>query len=296
MGWKSKSLCGGSKEVPAGPWSRCNFQGTVSLKNLESFEDSPIKKTSNTLCPTPLQTLKNKIILKDFFFQYFWHIPFMPLFCLNDKETSSWALLEPSRATLLQISSFLGEQECWAGHWRLSRDDSHMPLGRSQGVAGCFFSLPILMNYKTEPKLTGRRTLSGPHTLEMLIGEDLFQLFDLIKGSCFSIDFCALQSFPKQEPGSFPGTIWIPVRCQSLLKDNCLESRSFWILIHSYNDGISSLYSSAAWYQLNQYWKVLICHRITNLMFDDFRTMRQDHYFCWGQKGWNGVTPNSGKR
>lgn len=109
-------------------------------------------------------------------------------------------------------------------------------LAEVRGVVCCFFSLPILMNYKIDPKLTVRRTLSGPHTLEMLIGEDLFQLFDLIKGSCFSIDFCALQSFPKQEPGSFPGTTWIPVRCQSLLKDNCLESRSFWILIHSYND------------------------------------------------------------
>lgn len=168
--------------------------------------------------------------------QYFWHIPFIPLFSINDKETTSWALIEPSRAILLQISSFLGEQECRAGRRRLSRDDSHMPLRRSQGVVCCFFSLPILMNYKIEPKLTVRRTLSGPHTSEMLVREDVFQLFDLIKGSCFSIDFCTLHSSLKQEPGSFPGTIWIPVRSQSLLKDNCLESRSFWILIHSCND------------------------------------------------------------
>lgn len=139
-----------------------------------------------------------------------------------------------------------------------------MPLGRSQGVVCCFFSFPILMNYKTEPKLTVRRTLSGPHTLEMLIGEDLFQLFDLIKGSCFSIDFCALQSFLKQEPGSFPGTIWIPVRCQSLLKDNCLESRSFLILTHSYNDEQwdwqSVLFKNLV--PTKPIWKVLICHRM----------------------------------
>lgn len=31
MGWKSKSLCIGSKEAPAGPWSGCNFKETVML-------------------------------------------------------------------------------------------------------------------------------------------------------------------------------------------------------------------------------------------------------------------------
>lgn len=171
------------------------------------------------------------------FLQYFWHIAFISLFSVSMTKKQHLELLQshPEQSSYRPACSWESRNaEQGTGGWAEMTAICH--LAEVKGLFVAFFSLPILMNYKIEPKLTVRRTLSGPHTSEMLIGENLFQLFDLIKGSCFSIDFCALQSFPKQEPGSFSGTIWIPVRCQSLLKDNCLEGRSFWILIHSYND------------------------------------------------------------
>jgi len=66
-----------------------------------------------------------------------------------------------------------------------------MSLGRSQGFVCCFFSIPNVMNYKIEPKLTVKEDfIRAPH-LDAHLGESLstHRLFDLIKGSCFSIDF-----------------------------------------------------------------------------------------------------------
>lgn len=66
------------------------------------------------------------------------------------------------------------------------------------------------MNYKIQPKLIVKEDfIRAPHLGDAHLGESLstHRLFDLIKGSCFSVDFCIilrLESFMKQEPGCLP--------------------------------------------------------------------------------------------